>query len=187
MGFFSRLFSSRKKEQSEEVSQKEVLPEIKESEFVDNSDPNAESTVSLVYGTSMPIDIVYQYLKEDYETKGYEDALSNPDNSYKDMNKQIIRYNLDVLLQQVKLRYSDDLKELDFHISSRSQAGLVDIVDQLKTRRTILTEHLSILEKMEQNFSENIGYMNGMLLSYERGFLRGLGALSLEKIKPREL
>lgn len=186
MGFWGNLFGARKKAVSEGDTVKESLPEIKESEFIDNSDPNEEDKVSVVYGTSMPIDIIYQYLKEDFETKGYEDALCNPDSSYKEMNKQILRNNLEVKLQQVKLRYSDDLKELEFHIDSRSKAGLVDIVEQLKTRHSILAEHLSIIEKMEQELADNTGYMTGMLLSYDRGFLRGLGALSLDKIKSRE-
>ncbi|WP_303873018.1 hypothetical protein [Bacteroides acidifaciens] len=38
------------------------------------------------------------------------------------------------------------------------------------------------LTKMEQDFKAGLPYMNGMLLSYERGFLRGLAALSLGQI-----
>ena len=126
----------------------------------------------------MPIDLIYQFLKEDYETKGYEDALCNPDNSYKEMNKVIIRNNL-----EVKLKYMDDVREIDFHIQSRAQAGLVDVVEQLKTRKQTLTEHQRQLEEMERDLRNNTGYMIGMLLSYERGFLRGLAALSLETLK----
>ena len=39
------------------------------------------------------------------------------------------------------------------------------------------------LNTMEQDFINEAPYMMGMLFSYERGFLRGLAALSLEQIK----
>ena len=44
--------------------------ETDETESVGNS----SSTVLINYGTGMPIDLIYSFLKEDYETKGYEDS-----------------------------------------------------------------------------------------------------------------
>ena len=187
MGFFNRLFGNSEQKSTPVEVQTEAVPlkEIKESDFIDNQDPNDDSgnTTTITYGSSMPIDLIYQFLKEDYETKGYEDALCNPDNSYKEMNKVIIRNNLEVRFKQVKLKYMDDVREIDFHIQSRAQAGLVDVVEQLKTRKQTLTEHQRQLEEMERDLRNNTGYMIGMLLSYERGFLRGLAALSLETLK----
>ena len=133
---------------------------------------NSSSTVLINYGTGMPIDLIYSFLKEDYETKGYEDSLSNPDVSYKEMNKSMIRSNLEIKFRQVKLRYTDNLRNLDFHIRSRSEAGLVDLVKQLEMRKEMLLQHMEELNKMERDFQENAPYMTGMLLSYERGFLR---------------
>lgn len=48
------------------------IGETDETESVGNS----SSTVLINYGTGMPIDLIYSFLKEDYETKGYDDALS---------------------------------------------------------------------------------------------------------------
>lgn len=146
---------------------------------------NSSSTVLINYGTGMPIDLIYSFLKEDYETKGYDDALSNPDVSYKEMNKSMIRSNLEIKFRQVKLKYTDNLRNLDFHIKSRSEAGLVDLVKQLEMKKEMLLQHMEELNRMERDFQENVPYMTGMLLSYERGFLRGLGALSLEQIERR--
>lgn len=146
------------------------------------SDGNSDSTVLINYGTGMPIDLIYSFLKEDYETKGYDDALSNPDVSYKEMNKSMIRSNLEIKFRQVRLKYTDSLRKLDFHIKSRSEAGLVDLVKQLEMKKETLLQHVEELNRMEQDFQKDVPYMTGMLLSYERGFLRGLGALSLEQI-----
>ena len=62
---------------------------------------------------------------------------------------------------------------------------MVDLVKQLEMKKEMLLQHVEELNRMEQDFQENVPYMIGMLLSYERGFLRGLGALSLEQIERR--
>lgn len=155
------------------------LPEIKEQDFIDNTDPNAVNTsLSL----DRPIDTIYNYIQIDFESRGFEDALSNPDTSYRDMNKKLILSNLKIIFKQVKQLYEDDLKKIEFHISSRSQAGLIDIVELLKSRKFILENHLTEIRKMENDLENGDDYMVGMLLSYERGFLRGLAALSLETL-----
>jgi hypothetical protein len=98
------------------------------------------------------------------------------------MNKKLIVSNLKVLFKQTKQTYTDNLNRTDFHISSRSQAGLVDIVELLKNQKNMLVDHLKEVVKMEEDLEKEEDYMIGMLLSYERGFLRGLAALSLETL-----
>ncbi len=179
MGFWN-LFRSKQVATAEaKQSEQNQAPEIQKGDFIDEMPPSDDNTLIIRYGTGMPIDLIYGFLKEDYETKGYEDALSNPDVSYKEMNKQIIKSNLEVKFRQVKLRYTDDLRTIEFHIKSRSNAGLVDIVKQLETQKETLVQHMNELDKMERDFKDSLPYMTGMLFSYERGFLRGLATLSL--------
>lgn len=179
MGFWN-LFRSEQAAMAEaKQSEQDQVPEIQKGDFIDEIPPSDDNSLMIRYGTGMPIDLIYGFLKEDYETKGYEDAMSNPDVSYKEMNKQIIRSNLEVKFRQVKLRYTDDLRTIEFHINSRSNAGLVDVVKQLETQKETLVQHMNELDKMEQDFRDSLPYMTGMLFSYERGFLRGLAALSL--------
>ena len=88
MGLFD-LF--KKKEQNQVIDNletKNILPEIREEDFIDNSEPaeSANSTYSVEFGSKLPIDIIYGFLKEDYENKAYHDALTNPDKSYKETN-----------------------------------------------------------------------------------------------------
>lgn len=142
------------------------------------SSPTKDNNVSI----SMPMDQIYKYLQIDFESRGYEDALSNPDISYRDMNKKLIISNLKVLFKQIKQSYFDILNKTEFHIKSREQAGLIDIVEQLKNRKNLLDNHISEINKMEADLEKGEDYMIGMLLSYERGFLRGLAALSLETL-----
>lgn len=166
---------------------KEVLPETQPADAVRNSDTlEGTDSEAITYVTGMPIDLIYFYLKEDNEKKGYADALSNPDNSYKEMNKSLIRSNLEVKFKQVILKYTDDLREIDFHIESRSQAGLIDLVEQLKSKKETLRKHMDMLVEMENDLRKDTPYMLGMLMSYERGFMKGLAALSLETFKTRQ-
>ena len=122
------------------------IEEFEHEENVVNENPINEKESSMViikYGTGMPIDLIYAFLQKDYESKGYEDALSNPEVSYKEMNKAIIRSKLEVKFRQVRLSYTDKLQKLDFHINSRREAGLIDFVKQLETEKSKLQEHVS--------------------------------------------
>ena len=139
--------------------------------------------VTITYGTGKPIDLIYNFLKDDYESKGYDDALTNPDTSYKEMNKSMIKSSLEIKFKQVHRKYEDNLRTIDFHINSRKEAGLIELVKELETKKEILLQHVKELNTMEQDFINEAPYMMGMLFSYERGFLRGLAALSLEQIK----
>lgn len=187
MGLFDLFFGTSKKgdqngPENPAKPEEQQLPELRESNGLNIMAPVTKEDEMTV---SMPLDEIYKYLRIDFESRGYNDALSNPDTSYRDMNKQLLVSNLKVLFKQVKQIYIDNLKTNDFHIKSREQAGLIDIVDLLKNRRETLENHLTEINKMETDLENKEDYMVGMLLSYERGFLRGLAALSLESLKQR--
>ncbi len=169
---FSNYFSKKKT----------PLPEVKQDPLPAEGIIQGEDT-HVSCATRMPIDLIYAYLREDYEKRGYEDALANPDNAYKELNKSLIHSEFEILFKQVNRRYEDDLKEIEFHIQSRTEAGLLDVVEQLKTRRDIFLQHLTEMKGMEADLKNNTSYMGRMLFAYERGFLRGLAALSLGTFK----
>lgn len=184
MGLFD-FFKQKEHIQEANPEPKNTLPEIKEVDFIDNSEPseNADSTYSVEFGSKLPIDIIYGFLKEDYENKAYHDALTNPDRSYKETNIAIIRSNLEVKFKQVMLKYEDMLRDIDFHIQSRGQAGLTDIVELLKSRKETYEKHLEEIKKMKQDLDKEELYMTGIFKSYEVGFTRGLASLSLHNLK----
>jgi len=175
MGVFD--FFRRKQAIVEPIEEQNVL--VEET----NEEKPVNNVVTITYGTGKAIDLIYNFLKDDYESKGYDDALTNPDSSYKEMNKAMIKSSLEVKFKQVRRRYEDDLRTIDFHINSRKEAGLIELVKELETKKEILLQHVKELNTMEQDFLNEAPYMMGMLYSYERGFLRGLAALSLEQIK----
>ncbi|HEX7755659.1 MAG TPA: hypothetical protein VF421_09960 [Niabella sp.] len=186
MGFFD-LFRKKEPAQSEmpEEPKNNTLPEIREEDFIDDSDPTAENTTtySVEFGSKLPIDIIYGFLKEDYENKAYNDALTNPDKSYKEANLAIVRSNLEIKFKQVFLKYEDMLREIHFHIHSRGQAGLTDIVELLKSKQSTYEKHVEELKEMKEDLDKGELYMMGIFKSYEVGFTRGLASLSLHNLK----
>ena len=163
--------------------QQELVQPIIDQESLNIETKEEKALITIAYGTGRAIDLIYNFLKDDYESKGYDDALTNPDSSYKEMNKSMIKSSLEIKFKQVQRRYEDDLRKIDFHIKSRKDAGLIELVKELETKKEILQQHVSELNTMEQDFINEKPYMMGMLYSYERGFVKGLAAISLEQIK----
>ena len=183
MSWISRLFN-KQVAQPEPITHDEPLIDIKKEDFIDDSDPVDQfGPYSIEYGTRLPIDLIYGFLKEDYQFKAYNDALTNPDKSYKEANMAIIRSELEVKFKQVLVKYGDMLREIEFHIVSRKQAGLSDVVEQLKTRHQTYLKHVEEIQQMKGDLEKGALYMVGIFTSYEVGFTRGLASLSIETLK----
>ena len=106
-------------------------PEIPKEVFVEDSDPQEQPATITTNGEPRGIEAIYAFLQGDYEMKAYNDALTNPDDSNKSANIQLINGDLQILVKQVITYYEDLSRELDFHINSRSRAGLVAIRNPL--------------------------------------------------------
>ena len=79
------------------------------------------------------------------------------------------------------------LKEIDFHISSRSRAGLIDLVEEMKRRKEMVLEHLEKIKALKQDALNGTGATPRIGLSYQREFMRGLSAISQSKVFNRNL
>lgn len=128
------------------------------------------------------IETIYKFLQSDFESKGYDDALINPDDSYKTDNFLLIKYDLQILLHQVGTYHDDLLRELDFHIQSRSRAGLIDLVEELKNRKEMVNEHVAKVLQIKKELESESGMTQRILLSYQRGFMKGLSAITQSNV-----
>jgi hypothetical protein len=127
------------------------------------------------------IEAIYNFLQGDFESKGYNDALANPDDSYKSENIKLFKQDLDILIQKVTTKYEDTIREVDFHITSRERAGLIDTVEKLKSKKLTVSNHMSKINDIQKDAELNQGMCLRMILSYQRGFMRGLAALTHTK------
>jgi hypothetical protein len=154
---------------------------IPENKFIEKIDPLNYSN-----GISKGINEVYAFLEKDFESKGYNDAFINHDDSYKKDNIRLLKHDLIILLQKVTTYYEDLLRDIGFHINSRERAGLLDLVEELKFRREGVEDHLVKISEIRKELNENTGAPERILLSYQQGFMRGLSAISQSKILTKE-
>lgn len=136
---------------------------------------------------SRGLDAIYSFLQFDYESKGYNDALTNPDESYKSDNIRLFHHDLLILIDRSTLYYEGLLKEIDFHISSRSRAGLIDLVEEMKIRKELVLDHILKVKSLKDEAASGGGATERIGLSYQRGFMRGLSAISQSKLFNRNL
>ena|SRR5437773_275826 len=90
--------------------------EIPKEVFVEDTDPQDHQPTPTTNGGPRRVEDIYAFLKADYETRAYNDALTNPDDSYKLANIKMINEDLQILVQQVITYYEDLIRELDSHI-----------------------------------------------------------------------
>jgi hypothetical protein len=183
MGLFDFLKQNHQKAvpdgNQQQVSQKEILAEDRPSQDQPLTDqPDAE-----VKG----IGAIYAFLQADYESKGYNDALTSPDEKYKAENIKLIKMDLQILIMKVDTYYKDLIRDLDFHIGSRSRAGMIDMVEELKTRKEMVIEHMEKVEELKKETETDNGMTQRMILSYQRGFMRGLSAITQSNVLNKKL
>jgi len=133
------------------------------------------------------IDAIYAFLQSDFESKGYNDALVSPDESNKLDNIRLLQLDLGILIQKVETYYSDSIKEIDYHMASRTRAGLIDLVDELKTRREIVLDHVNKVNELKNEMAGNAGKSERMVLSYQRGFMKGISAITQSTIMNKKI
>ena len=69
------------------------------------NNPAAQSIESLSPNGSKGLDAIYNFLQNDYESKGYNDALTNPDESYKTDNIKMFNHDLFILIDKSATYY----------------------------------------------------------------------------------
>jgi hypothetical protein len=122
---------------------------------------------------------VYDFMqKDDFEKRGYEDALSNPDESNKKAGIEIIKEDLKILISRVSNELKKDILSIDSHINSRSRAGLVDLVEELKSKKESYINDINYMNEIKDSIEKDSGMFSRILLSYSRGFMKGISELS---------
>jgi hypothetical protein len=155
-----------------------------ENQFLDNTEPEEEQTPN---GQSIMgiynLNEILNYASIDFETRGYQDSLTNPDSSYKHENIELLIMDLDILVQRASNYYTNILKDIDFHINSRKDAGLIDTVKELETKRDKVKENYNSTVKIEEDIKEATGLCKRIKLSYKRGFNRGMASMSSQLLQ----
>jgi hypothetical protein len=133
------------------------------------------------------INQVYLFLQADYESKGYNDSLVNPDDSYKADNIRLIKLDLHILIEKTTIYYDNMISELNYHILTRTRAGLIDLVQELENKKKLVEDCKTKLIDIKNSLNDEYGMCQRIILSYQRGFMRGLSALTQSNILNKKI
>ena len=162
-------------------------PEIPEHVFIEKDRPSDTKTDDR-NGLPTPengINVLFQFLERNHEGKGYDDALVNPDTTHMEHNIEALKNDLERTIRKVKTFYEDFIREINFHISSRSRSGMIDTVEELSVKKETAEQHIKQVLEIEQQAKNNQGVGQGIIISYTRGFRNGLAAISHHSILRR--
>lgn len=130
---------------------------------------------------------IFDRIRRDYEAEGYNDALSTADNKYRDDNIQILKLDLSADIHEAEIDIKEYLKEVEFHINSRTKADLLDLVEELESKKAICLERLKTMDEIKQDIANETGTAIRIILAYKRGFNKGLAALTMANIINRNI
>lgn len=135
-----------------------------------------ETVKYIKYVTGRSIDVVYDFINKDYEQEGLQDAQVISDTAYRDQKISIIKNQLNLLIKQVNIKYSDDLRTIDVQIRSAQEVLAMTTVNALLAEKEIIEAHQKELMVIEQKVKEDDPSVIIMIESYKRGFLKGIAA-----------
>lgn len=158
--------------------------EIPENIFIEREKSTAESsqTERTVSNSDNGISTLFAFIEKNYESKGYDDALINPDSIHLEQNVEALKNDLERTIRKIKTFYEDFIREINFHIETRSRTGMVDTVEELTVKKNTAEQHINQILIIENEAKENKGIGYGIILSYKRGFSNGLAAISHHSI-----
>lgn len=177
MGLFDIFSRQRQNGYSHKIEEANTVPDIPETTFVETEQPEPpeERPAPAVNGG---IHLLYEFLDKNYESKGYNDALINPDTTHMDQNVVALKNDLERSIRKVKTFYEDFIRQINFHITSRSRSGMIDTVEELTVKKEIAESHVKQVIEIEEQAKQNEGVGHGIVISYTRGFRNGLAAIS---------
>lgn len=183
MGLFS-IFN-RKNGVSHNVHSETTTPitDIPENVFIEKEEaqtPQMEEKIAAPVDGG--INVLFNFLEKNFEAKGYDDALINPDNTHLDQNINALKNDLERTIRRVKTFYEDFIRDIDFHITSRGRSGMIDTVEELTAKKQTAQSHIKQVLEIEQQSNDNKGVGQGIIISYTRGFKNGLAAISHHSI-----
>lgn len=179
MGLFNFFNRQQRNGQNNAPNVETLTGDIPEDLFIKKEQPEkAESEEKPASPTAGGIHILYEFLDKNHESKGYNDALVNPDITHLDQNVTALKNDLERSIRKVKTFYEDFIRQINFHIASRSRSGMVDTVEELTVKKETAESHIRQVIEIEDQAKQNQGVGYGIVISYTRGFRNGLAAIS---------
>lgn len=185
MGLFNFFNRQQRNGYSHMLDPETSLPDIPEDTFIEKEQSGKPQEEKPANQAISGIHMLYEFLDKNYESKGYNDALINPDTTHLDQNVTALKNDMERVIIKVKTFYEDFISQINFHIASRSRSGMIDTVEELTVKKEIAERHIKQVLEIEEQAKQNQGVGYGIVISYTRGFKNGLAAISGHSILTR--
>lgn len=156
--------------------------QVPRDSYAEDQGARESMAVPSVNGQPNGIEAVYAFLQADYESRGYNDALVNADNSNKNDGIKLITLDLQLLTRRVINYYDKKIKDLEVQINSRGRAGLLDLVEELRSEKEKAERDIEEVKQMGEEIDKGTGMVERIILSYQKGFMRGLSAITQSRM-----
>lgn len=163
-------------------------PDIPEQIFVEYEKPKTKPRMEPIEQTQdvNNLETLYRYLEQNHESKGYEDALMNPDTSYMQEQIQYLQNELNLIISRVTTYYRNYMRQIDFHIETRKRNEMVEMVDELLAHKASIEDEMKIVSSIQEDAKNSNGITQNVCLSYKRGFKNGFAAITYNTIFSRK-
>lgn len=189
MNFFKFLFNSNRRE-TPAVAPMTSMPEQLVADQTPAPEPHEQpaqdqNVLTVAKKSGWPIDRIYGYLHQNFEEKGYNDAMVNNNLIFRDMNLNNIKNKILIAFREVNLFYDNMRRDIENRIKTCQDACLMTSVASLSTDLQTILAHQDELARLEKDFRNNANEASIPLQSYECGFLRGLSTIAIVS-KPQQ-
>ncbi|SEO51133.1 hypothetical protein [Mucilaginibacter sp. OK283] len=117
---------------------------------------------------------IQDYCAQSLETKGIEDAASNPDLLNRDNNKMMIIAGLESIIDNWLPKLEEKVLEFDGIIKMYTEDGMVNTATPYSTKRSAYVNMVAILKDLLESEESILKKLKRVLKSYEIGFNNGL-------------
>ncbi|MFN4298834.1 MAG: hypothetical protein ACK4EX_03775 [Thermaurantimonas sp.] len=139
-----------------------------------SNDQQKQSEMNQSYTVLKGIRAVIASFSEDFEKKGFDDALVIQDRNFMNKGIELLKLKLHSVIEQFLLDISNEIISLESRIQQLRDFNLNDYANSLLSNLNNLKKELEHIKEYQKDFQEEGNLTQKCLLSYERGFMKGI-------------
>lgn len=181
MGIFDRFRNRKKKKENSQAMQngsstQNTLNVSKET-FITFTEKRDSEEITVKNTTFEEWKMVVEFLRRDFEKVGYLDAMNELDEGWRARKLESIKSELILLIEDGLLKTSWKISDTDTKIAIASRCGLIDLIEELRSLRSKLSEQHKRLTDIKKELSqdnEDSLFNKTVVYKYNCGFNRGV-------------
>jgi len=177
MAFYKYFFGRRGSNKEQDKNKEKIIePDQNNKELEEESNLIDIDTEKSVFEFQLS-----KLLDHDYDLLGKNDAFSNPNSSYMDLGIKLLKAELVTSLLNLNGKVGKRIDQINAWIIMHKGLGQVDSVNRLEAIKKYLEEFVKRVELIKNGMKNGTGESARITISYRRGFIKGIEAISYSK------